>query len=81
MIPYNCNFCFFKFRLFDFAVEGSHMLNDKRVDVKKALSRDSTGRVVGSKQPRDNAGGNRGGWGGWSGELIFFGQFDQVLDT
>lgn len=48
------------------------MLNDKRVDVKKALSRDSTGRVLGSKPPRDNAGGNRGGWGGWSGELISY---------
>ncbi|KAK7583964.1 hypothetical protein V9T40_004927 [Parthenolecanium corni] len=48
-------------------LEGSHMLNDKRVEVKKALSRDATGRVIGSKPPRDNAGGNRGGWGGWSG--------------
>lgn len=48
-------------------VEGSHTLNGKRVDVKKALTRDSAGRVITPKPPRDNWGGTRG----WGGLLIF----------
>lgn len=48
-------------------LEGSHTLNGKRVDVKKALSRDSAGRVITPKsaapQSRDNWNGNRS-WGG-----------------
>ncbi|XP_065210502.1 heterogeneous nuclear ribonucleoprotein A1, A2/B1 homolog [Planococcus citri] len=55
-------------------LEGSHTLNGKRVDVKKALSRDSAGRVIAPKPnaPRDNWNGNRS-WGGGAGGNDFRG--------
>jgi len=49
---------------FVYLVEGSHTLNGKRVDVKKALSRDPSGRVIPSKS-RDNWVG-RGEGRNWS---------------
>lgn len=45
-------------------MEGSHTLNGKRVDVKKALSRDSSGRVIAPKSSRGDGWGGGGGGGG-----------------
>lgn len=48
------------------------MLNGKRVDVKKALSRDSSGRVIAPKSSRGESWGGSGGGGRNWGKFVFF---------